>query len=409
VPEELWRREPVLAAACRYGGWLPVIAPELGPGDRVRPFHGGGHAGPLALAIGREGAVDAPAVVEIEIPPLPPAERHALWQRFLGVEPPARLAESAVLDGPSIRALCDGARLEAGRLAQPLAEEHLARARVRLGAERLRQLAQPVARRVPAEGLVLPPVLQRRFDDLVHRSMRRERLWEGLGVTLRASVNTGVRALFVGESGTGKTLAASRLATCLDAPLYRVDLAAVLNKYIGETEKNLGLLLDAAAAHDVILLLDEADAVFGRRTDGGETGERFGNMLTNFLLTRIEDHPGIVILTSNSRARIDPSFTRRLDAILEFPLPGVDERRRLWRTHLGGRSPGEDACALLASYCDLPGGYLRNAVLSAAARGDDLPDAPLPLALLVDALREEYRKLGRAAPPQLDQLGKPPV
>jgi len=416
VPTALWQEEPALAAACRYGGWLPVLAPELGPGERFRPATGPGprsgsgssatQNGPMALALGRDGAIDAERVIELEVPALGTAERAALWRRLLGSDPPAALAAGALLDGPAIETAVGRARLEAERLGEPLAESHLAHARMQLGGERLRQLAQPVAYRVAADALVLPPALQRRFDDLAQRAAGRERVWDGLGASLAATVNTGVRALFVGDSGTGKTLAAVRLATCLDAPLYRVDLSAVMNKYIGESEKNLGLLLDAAAAGDAMLLIDEADALFGRRSDGGETGERFANMLTNFLLTRIEAHPGIVVLTANSRSRIDPAFTRRFDAILDFPLPGVDERRRLWRSHLGARSPGEKTCGLLAAYCDLAGGHIRNAVLAAAARTPGGAGNALQLAALIDALRDEYRKLGRTPPPQLDQLGQ---
>jgi SpoVK/Ycf46/Vps4 family AAA+-type ATPase len=185
-----------------------------------------------------------------------------------------------------------------------------------------------------------------------------------------------------------------------------VDLAAVMNKYVGESEKNLGLVLDEAAASDVVLLLDEADALFGRRSDGGETGERYVNMLTNFLLTRIESHPGIVVLTSNSRSRIDPSFTRRLDAILDFPLPGGEERLRLWDAHLGGRSPGPEVVRLLAAYCDLAGGHIRNAVLNAAARSEAESGEPLETALLLAALADEYRKLGREVPPQVRSMAR---
>jgi SpoVK/Ycf46/Vps4 family AAA+-type ATPase len=242
------------------------------------------------------------------------------------------------------------------------------------------------------------------YIQLLARCRRREVLWEGLGATLSGARNAGVRALFSGDSGTGKTLAAAHLATELGAPLYRLDLAAVMNKYIGETEKNLGLLLDEAAANDVILLMDEADALFGQRSDGDGNGERFANMLTNFLLTRIEAHPGIVLLTSNSRNRIDPAFTRRLDAVLEFPLPGFDERLAIWRSHLGSRSPGDDLAGLLASYCELPGGFVRNAVLNAAAREPGGTDRPLSATGLVAALREEYRKLGRAMPANLAQV-----
>jgi SpoVK/Ycf46/Vps4 family AAA+-type ATPase len=127
-------------------------------------------------------------------------------------------------------------------------------------------------------------------------------------------------------------------------------------------------------------------------------------MLTNFLLTRIEHYPGIVVLTSNSRNRIDTSFIRRLDVILEFPLPGVEERLRIWHSHLGRRSPSGEDCRLLAGYCDLPGGHIRNAVLNAAARSARPSTEPLEMALLLAALREEYGKLGRAVPPAIQQI-----
>jgi len=150
-------------------------------------------------------------------------------------------------------------------------------------------------------------------------------------------------------------------------------------------------------------VLDEADSLFGRRGDAKESGERYANMLTNFLLTRIENHPGIVILTSNSRSRIDAAFSRRFDAIIEFPLPGVEERYRLWLSHLGGRAPDDPVCRLLASYSDLAGGHIRNVVLNAAAISPEA-EQPLPTAALVEALRAEYRKVGRTMPPQLEHL-----
>lgn len=403
---EQWQTDPALSAACRYAGWLPVLLPRLGAGEQLSLHAAAPLPTPLVLVLGREGAVDSPALVEVEIPRLTLVERRQVWQASLGDTMPPDGADHALLDGPAIVSLSERARLDAGRLNQPLDSSHLARARGQLGAEQLRLLAQPVTQRVEADALILPPAVQTQFDDLVTRCRRREQLWDSLGITLRATLNPGVRALFVGDSGTGKTLAAARLATRLNTPLYRVDLAAVMNKYVGESEKNLGLVLDEAAASDVILLLDEADALFGRRSDGGENGERFANMLTNFLLTRIESHPGIVILTSNSRNRIDPAFTRRLDAIVEFPAPGGDERLRLWQAHLGARSPGEEVCRLLAAYCELAGGHIRNAVLNAAARDCRPPETMLEPGLLLAALIDEYRKLGRDVPPQLKNIGR---
>lgn len=414
-----WVRQPALAAACRYAGWLPVLTLELGPGERhALPAHPA-LAVPLLIVTGRDGAVEGEALVEIDLPPLSAQERRDAWHAALAAgdgrpgdaRPDPRLdaqldqfAGHALLDGPTVHSLAERIRLDTGVRGEAPTLAHLRRARTGFGSERLRQLAQPVTREVGADELVLPDDLLERFDALIARCRQREALAEGLGASL-AEPAPGVRALFCGESGAGKTLAASRLATVLGAPLFRVDLSAVMNKYIGESEKNLGRLLDEAAALDVILLIDEADALFGRRGEGKETGERYANMLTNFLLTRIEQHSGIVVLTSNNRGRIDAAFTRRFDAIIEFPPPGVAERLRIWHSHLGRRAPDAALCRQLASYCTLPGGHIRNAVLQAAAldpagAGKGEPP-PISAGHLVGALIDEYRKIGRSPPPQL--------
>ena len=305
-----------------------------------------------------------------------------------------------MLYAPAIRrigraavALADGA---------PVTAAHVAEARRRLAPEALRMLAHPVLREVGRDALVLPEGLERELNLLLARCRQRETVWDGTGPSLTAGRTCGVRALFAGESGTGKTLAASYLATRLGAPLFRCDLGAVMNKYIGESEKNLGRLLDHAAAADIVLLFDEADALFGRRSDGAETGERYANMLTNFLLTRIENHGGVVILTANNKTRIDPAFWRRLDAVLDFAAPGFAERLRLWQSHLGGRAPEESVLHHLASYCDLTGGAIRNAVLSAAATVQ--PGAEIGAIPLAAALAREYRKVGRRLPSELAAL-----
>lgn len=405
IPPDPWRSTPIFAAACRYGGWLPVFLTDLGPGDTFSLPTGSLEQTPQVLVTGQDGSVDTPDAIELDIPPLERHERHRAWQAVLGPDAPPVLADHARLDGPAIHALAQAVGRDAARRHEMPALAHLRRARSTHGAERLRQLAQPVHRDVGPDGLVLPAETARQFEHLVRRCRMRERLWDGLGPSL-ASPAPGVRALFAGESGAGKTLAASRLATELGAPLYRVDLAAILNKYVGETEKNLGRLLDEAATLDALLLMDEADALFGRRSEGKDGGERYANMMTNFLLTRIESHPGIVILTTNARNRLDAAFTRRFDTIIEFPLPGVAERLRLWHAHLGARSPGEAACGLLATYSDLPGGHIRNAVLYAVALSPRPPGTAVEITLLVAGLAEEYRKLGRTPPPQLAQIGE---
>jgi SpoVK/Ycf46/Vps4 family AAA+-type ATPase len=191
------------------------------------------------------------------------------------------------------------------------------------------------------------------------------------------------------------------LATRLGLPLYRVDLASVTSKYIGETEKNLAQLLGRAEESEVILLFDEADSLFGKRTEVKESNDRFANAQTNYLLQRIETFEGIALLTSNSRSRFDPAFCRRLDMIVDFPLPGPQERRDLWLSHLGKHHQltGRELNQLAASV-DLAGGHIRNAVLAAAVLARNARRTIVYQDLVV-ALGDEYRKLSRQLPAEL--------
>lgn len=401
VPAELWQSHEAFPLTAHLAGWLPVVKVNIAAGEnwQLPVIH---PSIPYVIILGMTDAVAGQDMLEVEVGVPSEAERQQLWMRYLKEPQLARRAASALLSGLVIQRVARNAVLRAEQTHTPLDAGHIAQARRDLGAERLRLLAEPVRYRVERDAVVFPPLVEQYLNDFIARAHSRESLWESLGVTLQASRNAGLRALFVGDSGTGKTLAASYVATALGAPLYRVDLAAIMNKYVGESEKNLGALLDLAAAADAMLLFDEADSLFGRRTDANQSGERYANMLTNFLLTRIENHPGITILTTNSRERIDNAFTRRLDAIVDFPLPGFQERLNLWLSHLGERCPDEKLCKTLASYCDISGGQIRNVVLTAA--GCSSPNQPIGIDQLLSALQREYQKLGRNLPAQLKQL-----
>ena len=265
-------------------------------------------------------------------------------------------------------------------------------------------LAQPIADRIDDDALVISPTTRQELDLLLLRCRLRESLADNMGVTLAARYRVGVRSLFVGPSGTGKTLAAAWLATKLGMPLYGVDLASVTSKYIGETEKNLATLLARAEQADVILLFDEADSLFGKRTDIKEANDRFANAQTNYLLQRIENYRGIVILTSNSRNRFDAAFTRRIDLILDFPLPGPEERRDLWRAHLGeGHALSGGELNRISAAADICGGHIRNAVLTAAVVARQA-GRTVGFDDILEGLKVEYRKLGRQMPPELLQI-----
>lgn len=399
IPTELWLTQPVLMQACRYGRWLPILRLSSAPTQSLRLAQS---PHPVVIILSGDVTLHDGNLLELNIDAPNADDRRQLWLRECDdVELSEYLARCARLSARSIRWVVQSARQIAELAQASLKLEHIREARARLGVDKLRLLAQPVFRQVDEDALVVSPMVNEGLQLVLRRAHQRESLWRGLGSTLNVTPNPGVRALFVGESGTGKTLAASYIATCLAAPLYRVDLSAVMNKYIGESEKNLAQLLDYAAASDVVLLFDEADALFGSRSDGQETGERFANMLTNFLLTRIETHPGIVILTTNSRERIDNAFTRRLDVIVEFPMPDFEERLHLWRSHLGERGPGDEVYRNLASYCDLAGGQLRNVVLTAASFAGD---QPINCEHLLEGLKAEYRKQGREMPRKLEGL-----
>ncbi|HGX92445.1 MAG TPA: ATP-binding protein [Candidatus Tenderia sp.] len=401
ISRQSWSSQAELQQACRYANWLPVIDAGLSPGETWRLGH---NTGPMVVIVGRDGTVDHPRLNELQLGLPSRKERQHHWQRYLGEREDLDQLATAQLSAPMIEAICTSAKLGQEKPSQQPSRQHIAQARRQHSAESLRLLAEPVDLKLEPDDLVLPKLLRDEMDNLIQRCLQREDLADHLGPVIKATLTPGVRALFCGDSGTGKTLASSYLALRLGAPLYRVDLSSVMNKYVGESEKNIAQLLDHAAASDVVLLFDEADSLFGKRSESRDSGERYANMLTNFLLSRIETHPGIVILTSNNRARIDTAFTRRFDAILEFPLPAHEERLALWQKHLGQASPGESTCSYLASYCDLSGGHIRNAVLYAGTHSSSNGNVGININNLLRGLENEYRKLGRPMPQTLAAL-----
>ena len=379
---------------------LPVLEVALAPGERRRLAGIPGYDGPLLVATGLEGSVEGPGAVTQWRLPVPPAEERArLWRAALGDEVAVdSLAAHHRHGAGRIAELGQAARSAAARVGEAPGAAHVAQvARNGVGAD-LGALAELLDDDIADEALVLAPAQRQALDSLLARCRLRDTLSATLGLAARARYRPGVRALLVGPSGTGKTLAAGWIATRLGLPLYRVDLASVTSKYIGETEKNLAELFGRAEHAEVVLLFDEADSLFGKRTDVKDSNDRFANQQTNYLLQRIESFEGITLLTSNSRARFDSAFTRRLDAIIEFLAPGPVERRALWLAHLGAANT-LDAVALnrLAANCDLAGGHIRNVVLGAAAlagaQGRALGEAELSAALAA-----EYRKLGKQMP-----------
>ncbi len=246
------------------------------------------------------------------------------------------------------------------------------------------------------------------WDDLVLEYQVMEqveeiRSWLEHGNTLMTdwgldrTIKAGYRALFFGPAGTGKTLTASLLGKSTDRDVYRVDLSMIVSKYIGETEKNLSRVFDAAAYKDWILFFDEADSLFGKRTNAVTSNDRHSNQQTGYLLQRIEDFPGVVILASNLKSNMDEAFTRRFQSMIHFTMPPAEERLRLWQNAFSGVCQLHQEVDLeeLAENYELAGGaiinVLRTAALSAATRGDALVRHDE----LMTGLRREYKKENR--------------
>ena len=386
-------------------GLLPVFVMEVAPGERKGLPDIPGYAGPVLAVTGSEGSVErAGRAVPCWTVPVPTAqERQGLWHQVIGDGDSAgALAQSHRHSSARIQILGALARRRAslqGRTDPDVAD--VVSVSVTGVGTGLDTLAEPLCDAIPDEALVVPASLRRELDVLAVRCRLREGLASPLGVAVTTRYRPGVRALFVGPSGTGKTLAAGWLATRLGLPLYRVDLASVTSKYIGETEKNLAQLFAQAERSDVVLLFDEADSLFGKRTEIKDSNDRFANAQTNYVLQRIESYDGIILLTSNSRSRFDGAFSRRLDVIIEFPAPGPEERRDLWVAHLGTEHR-LTACELnrLAATVDLAGGHIRNVVLTAAVVAQDAGRS-IGFADLAVGLIAEYRKLGRQVPVEL--------
>ncbi len=319
-----------------------------------------------------------------------PGEQRAAWQVALGGEggDAARLVSQFDLDLAEIRAITTSARLDGGG---GDAMWQAALAHTRPGLDRL---AAPIEPRAGWDDIELPPNEKALLRAIVAQVANRSEVYGEWGFGERMSRGLGISVLFAGDSGTGKTMAAEVLASELEMLLYRIDLSGVVSKYIGETEKNLRQLFDAAESGGAILFFDEADALFGKRSEVKDSHDRYANIEINYLLQRIEAYRGLAILTTNMKAALDPAFVRRLRFVVNFPFPQAAQREAIWQKAFPPRiDTGALDFARLARF-NLTGGSIHNAALNAAfaavAQG-----RPLSMPILLDAVRGEFAKLER--------------
>ena len=344
----------------------------LAPGetyDLAEPVEG---RGPVILSLGRSGGLSAETAaraVTIEVPFPDASVRARAWRETLGVARVERFDEIRdrfQLPLGHIRRAATAATAEAALAGRTTIRPDDARAAIRmLGREQLDTLADFLPARNDWRELIVPDHTRHLLVEFAQRCTHRETL----SAQLRpGTAERGVRALFSGPSGTGKTLAARLLGGEIGTDVYRLNLSAVVDKYVGETEKRLDQLLSRAEALDVILLLDEGDGLMAQRTDVRSANDRFANLETNFLLQRLENHAGIIVVTTNMPEGIDPAFQRRMDLVVPFPRPAADVRLALWSLHLPpDHQVGSDELHQLATLATLTGGQIRNAVRTAAS------------------------------------------
>ena len=262
----------------------------------------------------------------------------------------------------------------------------------RLASGPLERLTRRIRPRRQWDDLVLPDEIETQLREVVARFRHRDVVHGDWGFP--AIPSAGLVALFYGPSGTGKTTAAEIIAGELALDVFKIDLSSVVSKYIGETEKNLEAIFDAAAVGDLVLLFDEADALFGKRSEVTDARDRYANMEVAYLLQRLEAYDGLVILTTNLSQNIDPAFLRRIHAAVEFPMPSKDDRVRIWNLSLAS-APLEDVdIDALAERFELPGGAIRNAALTAAFVAASDGQA-ITTRALVHGVRREMQKMGR--------------
>ncbi len=391
-----WRAALAIAAAA---GAVPVVALECAPGETV--FLPDAQVAPAALilVLGARGGVrladDRPLTTVTMVAP-PAALRAQHWRDTL---PPQD--EETVESIAQLRLTSGVIRRVARTLggASPVTCACVQAAVRELHDRRL----ETVAARVPIpdapEFVALDADAQAEFDALVAHCRHREALAAHVAT---GPGGVGVRALFSGPSGVGKTLAVRRLAQRLGKDLWRIDLSSAVSKYIGETEKTLDAAFAAAEELDIVLLLDEGDALMTRRTDVGTANDRYANLETNFLLQRIEAFEGILVVTTNAAERIDKAFQRRMDVVVPFRAPDALRRYEILDRHLGDHRAGDPLVQEIAVRCSLSGGQLRNVALHARLLAIDRA-RPIGDAELRAAIEREYRKQEASCPlkPQL--------
>jgi hypothetical protein len=330
-----------------------------------------------------------------------PVEQETLWRRALGQRGQSlngyvpNLVAHFNLTPPLIEAAAGSALTQTPATAPPgQLKQKLWQACRDQSRPRLDDLAQRMGSAATWADLVLPEAERQTLGEIVAHVRRRYQVYEHWGFAARSPRGLGTSVVFAGPSGTGKTLAAEVIANTLQLDLYRIDLSAVVSKYIGETEKNLHRIFDAAEYGGAILLFDEADALFGKRSEVKDSHDRYANIEVSFLLQQMEAYRGLAILTTNMLHAFDSAFLRRVRFLVHFPFPTAAQRRAIWARIFPTATPTAGLDLDKLARLDLTGGHIRTIALNAAFLAADQGE-PVQMHHLLRAAQSEYSKLER--------------
>jgi ATPase family associated with various cellular activities (AAA)/Winged helix domain, variant len=392
----LWERDAIL------GGWVLVVdrhGTDRGEGTDASVARFVGSTNQPAIILTRDPlrTVERPSVrMDVERPP--GREQRDQWRAVLGLEASAlregldRIVGQFDLGSDQIRSAGEQLLMSHAGVPAEEIEEAVWDACRRVARPGLDDLAQRIEPAATWEELVLPEAQRRTLHGMVTHTRHRTKVYETWGFAERGRRGLGVSALFAGASGTGKTMAAEVLADELRLDLYRIDLSSVVSKYIGETEKNLRRVFDAAEEGGAILLFDEADALFGKRSDVRDSHDRYANIEVSYLLQRMEAYRGLAILTTNLKAALDPAFLRRIRFVVQFPFPDPAQRAEIWRRIFPSHTPTEGLDVTTLARLNVSGGSIRDIALQAAFLAADAAE-PVRMGHLLRAARGEYEKL----------------
>jgi hypothetical protein len=388
-----WEREAILSHSA-----LLVDADETETADLARillPFLENVHG---VLFVVRRDPLRAwrRPIVRFDVPKPTSAEQTELWNNSLGEDlgglngQVENIVAQFSLGPRNIEAACAALGSHSGDepdLGRKLWDACRIQSRARLD-----DLAQRIEPAATWDELVLPETQRQLLREITAHVRQRTKVYETWGFAEKGERGLGISALFAGSSGTGKTMAAEVLARELCLDLYRIDLSSVVSKYIGETEKNLRRVFDAAEVGGAILLFDEADALFGKRSEVKDSHDRYANIEVSYLLQRMESYRGLAILTTNLKNALDPAFLRRLRFIVQFPFPDAAQRAEIWRRIFPASTPTQDLDLTKLSRLNVAGGNIRNVALNAAFLAAEANE-PVRMPHLLRAARSEYAKL----------------